>query len=363
MYSFEPTEEQQMLVEAVRKFAVKDLREAAREADEFGELPKPLIDKGWELGIVQSSIPEPYGGFGSRSAVTNVLAAEELAYGDLSATMAILAPGLFALPILIAGSEPQKQTLLPRFCAGGYVSATAALIEPRIDFDPNALTVKARDDGDGWVLDGEKCYVPFAAEAEHVLVYAALDGKTQGFVVNPGAPGLTIGEREKNMGLRALPTREITLSNCKVACADRLGGEGGHDFTPLLNASRVALGALAVGVSRAAYEYALTYAKERTAFGEAIAQRQSIAFMLAEMATEIEAARLMVWEAAWLLDQGRDATREAYLAHTTTSDVALMCADRAVQILGGHGYIRDHPVEMWLRNARGFPMFEGLAIV
>ncbi len=363
MYSFEPSEEQQMLMDAVRKFAVKDLRETAREADETGRLPRALIDKGWELGLLQSSIPEQYGGFGARSAVTLALAAEELAYGDLAAATAILAPGLFALPILIAGSSEQKLTHLPKFCEGGYLPATAALIEPRYGFDPAALSVTARNDGDGWVLDGDKCYVPLAADAERLLVYAALDGQTQGFVVRQGAPGLTIGEREKNMGIRALPTYTLKLSNCKVACADRLGGEAGHDFAPILNASRVALAASAVGVSRAAYDYALKYAKEREAFGEPIARRQAIAFMLAEMATEIEATRLMTWEAAWLLDQGRDATREAYLAKITADDVALVCTDRAVQILGGHGYIRDHPVEMWLRNGRGFPAFEGMAMV
>ncbi|MBI3360964.1 MAG: acyl-CoA dehydrogenase family protein, partial [Chloroflexi bacterium] len=246
---------------------------------------------------------------------------------------------------------------------GGHFPATAALIEPKYDFDSAALTVTARDDGDSYVLDGEKCYVPLAADAEHLLVYASLDGKTQGFVVDNGTPGMTVGEREKNMGLRGLPTYEINFSQCPVACADRLGGAAGHDFAPIVNASRVALGAMAVGLSRAAYDYALNYAKEREAFGEPIARRQSIAFMLAEMATEIEAVRLAVWQAAWLLDHGRDATREAYLAKIAADDLALMCADRAVQILGGHGYIRDHPVEMWLRNARGFPMFEGMAMV
>lgn len=363
MYGFEPTPEQKMLVEAARKFASRDLRVAARDADEAGALPRALIDKGWELGLLQSSIPEQYGGFGARSAVTSALALEELAHGDVAATMAILAAGLFALPIVIAGSEPQKQTWLPKLCAAGYWHATAALVEPRYDFDASALAAAARDDGDSWVLDGEKCYVPLAAEAEQILVYAALDGQTQGFIVANGTPGLVVGERENNMGLRALPTYEVRLSNCRVACADRLGGDGGHDFAPIISASRVALGAMAVGLSRAAYEYALNYAKEREAFGEAIARRQSIAFMLAEMATEIEATRLMVWEAAWLLDRGRVATRESYLAKITADDVALMCSDRAVQILGGHGYIRDHPVEMWLRNARGFPMFEGLAIL
>ena len=363
MFSFEPSEDQRMLVEAARKFALKEVREAAREADESGSLPRSVIERGWELGLLQASIPEQYGGFGARSALTTALAAEELAYGDLAAAMAILAPGLFALPILIAGSDEQKEAYLPKFCTGGYLPATAALIEPRYDFDPGALKATARDDGDGWVLDGDKAYAPLAADAEYLLVYAALDGRTQGFIVRKGTPGLAIGEREQNMGLLALPTYTVRLSDCKVACADRLGGERGHDFAPIIDASRAALATLAVDVSRAAYEYALKYAKEREAFGEPIARRQAIAFMLAEMATEIEATRLMVWEAAWLLDQGRAATREAYLAKVTADDVSLMCTDRAVQILGGHGYIRDHPVEMWLRNARGFPVFEGMAMV
>jgi acyl-CoA dehydrogenase len=363
MFSFEPSEEQQMLVEATQKFATRDIRAAAHEADERGELPRALIDKGWELGLLQASIPEEYGGFGERSAVTMALAGEELAYGDLAAALAILAPGLFALPILIGGSEEQKKSYLPEFCADGYVGASAALVEPRRDFQPGALKAVARPDGDGWVLDGEKCYVPLAAEARYLLVYAALEGHTQGFIVRKGTPGLSIGERERNMGIHALPTYPVGLSNCKIPSGDRLGGQDGHEFAPLINASRAALAALAVGVSRGAYEYALQYAKEREAFGEPIAQRQSIAFMLAEMATEIEATRLMAWEAAWLLDQERDATREAYLAKITADDISLMCTDRAVQILGGHGYIRDHPVEMWLRNARGFPAFEGMAIM
>ena len=363
MYSFEPTEEQRMLVDAALKFAQKDLRPAAHEADEARQVPKALVEKGWELGLLPASIPEAYGGFGERSAVTMALAAEELAYGDLAAAMEILAPNLFALPILIEGSEEQKQSYLPEFSAGGYLPAAAALIEPRRDFQAGMLKTTAREDKGDWVLEGEKCFVPLAAEAQHFLVYAALDGKTQGFIVHKDAPGLIVGEREWNMGIQALPTYSLKLENCKVPCKDRLGGESGHDFAPIINASRTALAALAIGVSRAAYEYALNYAKEREAFGEPIAHRQSIAFMLAEMATEIEATRLMVWEAAWLLDEGRDATRESYLAKITADDISLMVTDRAVQILGGHGYIRDHPVEMWLRNARGFTTFEGLAII
>jgi alkylation response protein AidB-like acyl-CoA dehydrogenase len=165
------------------------------------------------------------------------------------------------------------------------------------------------------------------------------------------------------MGLRAFPLYSLQLEDCRVPADRRLGGEAGCDFPLILNSSRVALAAMAVGVSRAAYEFALEYARNRKAFGEAIAQRQSIAFTLADMIMDIEAARMMVWEAAWRLDESKDATREAYLAMNFASDTALMVTDRAVQILGGYGYIRDYPVELWLRNARGFGVMEGIAIV
>jgi alkylation response protein AidB-like acyl-CoA dehydrogenase len=172
-----------------------------------------------------------------------------------------------------------------------------------------------------------------------------------------------VKEREPNLGLRACPLYGLELRGCRVPAARHLGGDSSPDLGPLLDASRVAMAALAVGVARGAYEYALQYAKGRQAFGEAIAQRQAIAFMLAEMATDIEAARLLAWEAAWALDQGEPAVKEAALAKAFADDMVLQVTDRAVQILGGHGYIRDYPVEMWLRNGRGFAVMEGLAIV
>jgi alkylation response protein AidB-like acyl-CoA dehydrogenase len=236
-------------------------------------------------------------------------------------------------------------------------------MEPRYDFDAGALETRAvRRDGN-YVLTGSKCNVPYAAESSWLLVYASLDGETRAFLVKQGAPGLVIGEREPNMGIKALPLYAVELRDCRVPANQRLGGEDGANVSALLDATRVAWAALAVGVGRATYEYALDYARNRKAFGEAIGQRQAIAFMLAEMATEIEAARLLVWEAAWLLDEGRVASREAYLARNLADDMALMVADRAVQILGGHGYIRDHPVELWLRDARAFAVLDGLAIV
>jgi acyl-CoA dehydrogenase len=363
MFSFEPSEEQQMFIEAARKFASKELREGAREADEHGELGASIFTGGWELGLLPASIPEQYGGFGERSAVTGVLAAEELAWGDLSGALALSAPNLVAFPVLLCGSEQQKAELLPQFCSDAYAPASAALIEPRYDFDSMALKATAMRSNGDFVLSGAKCNVPYAAEAEWMIAYASLDGRTEGFLVKKGARGVVVKEREQNMGMKAFPLYSVDFQDCRVPASQRLGGEGGTDFQLLLNCSRAALAGMAVGVARGAYEYALDYAKNRKAFGEAIAQRQSIAFMLAEMFMDIEAARLMIWETAWLLDEKRNATRAACLAKNFADEMALMVTDRAVQILGGHGYIRDYPVEMWLRNARGFAVMEGIAIV
>lgn len=365
MYSFDPTEEQEMLIETVGKYAANDLRAAGRDAEEGGGLGRALIEKGWQLGLVQASIPEAYGGFGERSAVTGVLAVEQMAHGDLAGAVAVLTPSLFALPILLAGTEDQKQKYLPQIVEGGWKPFTAALMEYSLDFDPATLKTTARRDGDAYVINGEKVFVPFAAQAESLLVYADFEGQTQGFIVPADSDGLTISdEREKWMGLNGIPFHLIHLDNVKVAASDRLGGEQGHDFEPLLASMRVATAAAAVGVANAAFEYARDYAREREVFGVKVAQKQAIAFMLAEMRTEIEAIRLLTWEAAWKMDTGVvDASTEAYLAATGAADMAMMVTDRAVQILGGHGYIREHPVEKWMREGRGFAMFTGLAMV
>jgi len=363
MYSFEPTEDQKMVVSAARKLAVKEFRSRMRDTDEKGKPAPEWMREGWELSLLPGSIPEEYGGFGEHSALTWALAVEELAWGDLSATLSLTAPNLVALPVLLCGTNEQKHQILPLFSGEEYAYGSAALMEPRFDFDPYSMkTTAAKQDG-AYVLSGTKCNVPFAAESDRLLVYANCEGKSQGFLVPRGTPGLTIKEREKNMGMRAFPLYAVELDACAIPASHRLGGEAGCDFDLLLNASRVALSAMAVGVARAAHEYALDYAKNRKAFGEAIAQRQSIAFMLAEMITEIEAARMLVWEAAWRLDHGKDATQEACMAMNFASDMALMVTDRAVQMLGGYGYVREHPVELWLRNARGFGVMEGIAIV
>ncbi len=362
MYSFEPNEEQQMLIDAVGKYAENDLRPAAHDAEESRELPKKLVSKGWELGLLQASIPESYGGFGDRSAVTGALAVEEMAFGDLAGALAVMTPSLFATPILLGGTEEQKQEYLPKIIEGNWSPYTAALIEYSFDFDANALKTTAKLNGNDYILNGEKVFVPYAKDAEAMIVYADLDGVTQGFIVTKNSAGLQISEeREKLMGLNALPMYRVKLEN---VTASRLGGASGHNFELLLASMRIASASAAVGVAKASFEYAKQYAKERDAFGVKIAQKQAIAFFLAEMATEIEAMRLLVWEAAWKLDnQKEDASNTAYLAYTGAADMALMVTDRGVQILGGHGYIREHPVELFLRNGRGFAMLVGLAIV
>ncbi len=308
--------------------------------------------------------PASTAAYGEYSAVTGVLAAEELAYGDLAGALAILIPGQFALPVLLAGSPAQKEAYLPGIVDGAWKPFAAALFEPRYDFDPQALETRAVQEGDFYVISGHKSYVPYAVDSEMFLVYADLDGKTQAFIVPRSAEGLTIGERQKLLGLHALPFYTLQLNSVRIPQEDRLGGPGGHDLSLVFAAQRVANAALALGVSRAAFEYARDYAKDREVFGVKVAQKQAIAFMLAEMATDIEAIRLLTWEAAWMIDQGKeDADRQAYLADFGAADLVMMVTDRAVQILGGHGYIREHPVEMWMRNGRGFAALSGLAIV
>ena len=364
MYSFEPNEEQKMLVEAVGRYAVSDLRAKAHDADEEGYLPEALIEKGWELGYLQASVPEDFGGFGERSAVTGVLALEEMAYGDLAGALAVMAPGLFATPIMLVGSQAQKETYLPPLVEAEWRPYTAALIEPQFDFDPYELKTAAVRDGEDYLLTGEKAYVPYADQAEWLIVYASLDGSTQGFILQAGTPGLQVGERQKLMGINGLPVYKLSLEGVRVPAANRLGGPEGHEFAPIIDSARVATAAAGLGLSRAALDYSLEYAKDREVFGVKVAQKQAIAFMLAEMATEIEAIRLLTWEAAWKLDNGvAGASQDAYLAFIGAADMAMMVTDRAVQILGGHGYIREHPVELWMRNGRGIATFTGLALV
>ena len=369
MISFDLSDDQRMISETCGKFAVNEMRSVYRECDEEGKIPSEFIAKANELFLVPNFIPEEYEGVGEeRSVVTGTIIAEELAYGDLSLAVCALSPATVAYPIVEFGTEDQKKKYLPIFCGEEFKAGAAAMMEPRIDFDLASMQTTATADGEDYVLNGEKCLVPLAADAEVILVYAQTDASAgaagvQAFIVEKGAAGMEIGEREKNMGLKALDTRKVTFKDCRIPKANKLGGDAGSNVQKLMNYTYIGLAATAVGVARAAFEYSRDYAKEREAFGEPIASRQAIAFMLAEMAIEVDATRLLTWEAAWRLDKGLDADREAYLAKQYAVEKVLMVTDRAVQILGGHGYIREHPVELWLRNGRGFATFEGLVTV
>jgi acyl-CoA dehydrogenase len=363
MVDFSPSEDQELLRTTLADFAREVLRPRLRESDERNAVPDDLPAKGWELGLVQESLPESCGGFGgTRSAVSGALVLEELAYGGLALGLHLVSPRLVTIPLLVAGTEAQRAQWLPRFAGQTFTAGTAAVVEPRWDFDAARPATRAERANGDWTLSGQKCLVPLADRAEAMLVYASTPDGLAAFLVERGAKGLTVGEREKNMGLKALETFPVTLENVRVPAAARLGGDGA-DLRPLLDASRVASAAAAVGVARAAFDYSREYAKERRAFGVAIAQKQAIAFMLSNMAIEIDAMRLLVWEAAWRLDKGLPATREAVLARQYAADQVLEIADNALQVLGGHGYIRDHLVELFLRDARGFAVIDGLAMV
>lgn len=362
MIDFEPTEEQALIVDTVRQFAANEIRPRAREADEAWSLPKDVLEQAHELGLVANALPEAFGGGGERSAVSAVLIAEELAWGDLSIALAILSPGLVALPVADCGSEAQRKELLARYTGGGFRPGALAISEPHFGSDPFRPLTRARRDGAEYVLDGAKCQVPWLDGDDVVLVSAAEGDGAQLFVVPRGAAGLKV-ERERNLGLQALPTAELRLEGVRVPASARLGGDAGCDLRPLIARGRVALAATGVGLARASFEIARDYAKERHTFGAPIATRQAIAFKLADMAIEIDGARLLVWEAAWRLDRGEDALREATLAYEQVKRVSLEVSDGAVQVLGGHGYTREYLPELHLRNARGYASFEALALV
>jgi acyl-CoA dehydrogenase len=369
MISFELTDEQVMVRNTVAAFAAEQIRPIARIADESGSISPEHLNKALELGLVRGFLPENVGGYGEpRVAVTGAIVAEELAYGDLSFALHVLAPRLLAFPVMEMGTDAQRMRYLSPLARDSFVAATAALTEPAFDFDPTGMRTTARRRSGDYVISGSKCLIPLASDSESILIYAATGADNgfagvEAFLVPRNSVGLKILGREKNMGLRGLATFEMTFDECAVPAENRLGADQGINFGRLLSESRVAMTAMAVGVAHAAFDYARDYAKERKAFGAPIATKQAIAFMLADMAIEVDAMRLLTWEAASWLDKGHDAVKESSQARNYAASAALTVADNAVQILGGHGYIREHPVEMWLRNARAFSVLDGLAII
>jgi alkylation response protein AidB-like acyl-CoA dehydrogenase len=336
------------------------MRPVARDADEASKLPEEFLSRVHELGLVATQLPSDCGGGGeARSPVTNAIILEELAYGDAALALAALAPAAFAFAVADQGTEEQKREHLPTFGEAGFHAASLALVEPGPLFDPTRLRTRAERCAGGWRVSGAKSFVPLGDRADQFLVVAAAEGGRQAFLVPRQAEGLAISAPEKNLGLRALPTATLGLERVELPGSARLGGEAGCDVRRLLESSRAGLSAVMVGLSRAVLEYAVPYAKDRVAFGQAIAQKQAIAFRLADMHIETEAMRWLVWKAASQLENGRDATRDAHLARAYAAERSMWIADQGVQVLGGHGFIREHPVEMWYRNARTLGVLEG----
>ncbi len=359
------TEEQRITRESMRRFAESEIKPLSRDADEAAETPEGFLDKTAELGLSLIAIPEELGGAGiPRSPVSNVLNAEDLGKGDFSLALAALTPLAFINTVIDNGTEAQKEKYLAPLADESFKAATIALMEPRATFEPGELHTTAEKSGDAYVLNGRKCNVILGSSAEFILVIAQeKGGQIEGFIVEKGAAGLTI-ESKKSMGLRPIDTATITLENVKVSASAKLGeGEKSLDFDRLIALSRLGVCALSLGVCEAVLEYTVAYANERVAFGEPIAYRQSVAFMIANMAIELEGMRLMVWKAASRAEQGLSYFREAYLAYVLCSEKAMEIGSNGIQVLGGHGFIREHPAELWYRNLRAVGILEGCATV
>jgi len=361
MISFGPTEEQELVRDAMREFAADALRPQSRDLDEASDVPSDLLDTIAQLGLVSTSIPERFGGGGEpRSPITNALVLEELGHGDAALALCAMAPAGFANALIDFGTEEQQQAYLPALCSDSFHASVIAALEPGAFSDPALPKTTAEPKGDdGFVISGAKAFVPFADRASHFLVTARNNGGLDAFVIERDAKGLTISEREKNMGLKALPTYQLELERVEVPASARLGGEAGCDVRRLLDGGRAGLAAVMTGLSRAVLEYCIPYTKDRVAFDEPIARKQAIAFMLAEMHIETEGMRWLAWKAAADLESGRSATRSSHHARTIASEKSMWIADNGVQCLGGHGYIREHPVEIWYRNARTLGVLEG----
>ncbi|MBW1894766.1 MAG: acyl-CoA dehydrogenase family protein, partial [Deltaproteobacteria bacterium] len=367
MISFGLTKEQDLILKTAKEFAAGELKDIARDCDEEKQVPQKMLDKAWELGLANAAVPEEYGGIGmDRSAMTNVLVCEELAYGCASLATTIMAPASFIQPLIDFGTDEQKKKYLPIYGGEKFEAAAMALHESHFTFDPTDCRTSAEKKGDEWVINGVKRIVPFGQNAKHFLVVAKTGKETgfsgiDAFIIAVDSAGLTISDdSEKLLGLNPLQCSSLTLENVTVPNSERLGGDEGIDGRKLINSVRIANSALCVGLSKAVIDYSIPYAKDRIAFGEPIAKKQAIAFLLAEMHAETESMRCMVWKAASQLDQGVDATKATTLAQHYVNKNAILIADSGVQIFGGHGYIRDLPLEMWLRNARTLTVMEGL---
>lgn len=362
---FELTTEQKMIREMVRDFAQKEIAPIAAEIDKTEVFPWPVVRKMGELGILGLPFPEEYGGAGADT-ISYAIAVEEIsrASGSLGITLAAHI-SLGAYPIYAFGTEEQKKKYLLPLTTGKGLGALG-LTEPGAGSDAGATKTTAVRQDDTWIINGQKNFITNGAIAESIILTAVTD-KSKGtkgismFIVPKDAPGFQPGRNEDKLGLRASVTSQLFFNDCRIPLENLLGqeGEGFKQALSTLDGGRISIGAMAVGLAQAALDASLKYAKERVQFGQPIANFQAIQWMLADMATEIETARLMVYYAAWLKDQGRRFTKEAAMCKLYASEVADRACNKAIQIHGGYGYTRDYPVERYWRDARLCEIGEG----
>jgi acyl-CoA dehydrogenase len=364
MVSFQLSQEQEALRQMVRDFAKTEVRPQAAKLDETGEYPRDLARKAKELGFLNGHVPEAYGGPGM-SVMDSAILSEELGWGCTAVTTAFEANNLAASPIIVGASEEQKKEFLGRLTSD-LCFAAYCVTEPGAGSDVAAIKTRAVKKGDSYVINGSKMWITNGSVANWYFLLAVTDEKAKhkgltGFIIPADTPGIKVGKKEKNMGQRCSDTRGITFEEVVVPASLRVGqdGDGFKIAMQAFDHTRPLVAAAAVGLSRAALDYSIEYALQRQTFGVPIAQHQAVAFMIAEMARDVEAARLLVWNAATTIDRGERNTLQAAYAKAFAADAAMRIATDAVQIFGGYGYSTEYPVEKLMRDAKIFQIYEG----
>ncbi len=364
MIGFDFTDEQKELQRLAREFTAKEITPKAAHHDEKGEYPKEIVKKAWELGLMNTHIPQEYGGLGL-GVLDGCIITEEMAYGCTGICTAMEANSLAAAPIIVAASDAQKKKYLGMLTAEP-VFAAYCVTEPNAGSDVAGIKTIAKKVGNDYVINGSKMWITNASVASWYFVLAYTDPTLKhkgmsGFLVDAKSPGIIVGKKEWNMGQRASDTRGITFEDVKVPAANLVGAEG-QGFKIAMSAfdhTRPTVAAGAIGLARRAMDESVKYAQSRKTFGVPIATHQSVSFMIADMAKDIEAARLLVWRAACEIDQGNRNTKYAAFAKAFAADMAMRVATDAVQVHGGYGYSSEYPVEKLMRDAKIYQIYEG----
>jgi alkylation response protein AidB-like acyl-CoA dehydrogenase len=364
LFDLTPDDEQQMLADSVGEFAIDRLRPAAQGADEACAAPPELLTQANELGLSMVGVPEELGGaVAQRSAITSVLMSEALARGDMGIAVACLAPAGVSTALSLWGDADQQATYLPEFVGESVPAAALALLEPRPLFDPFHLDTRAREANGNYVLNGVKALVPRAADGELFVIGAELEGRGPAlFIVESKTSGLSV-ERDPGMGIRAAGTGRLILEDVSVPKGALLGGGERSVYVECVQLGRLGWCALAVGTGQAVLDYVIPYVKDRVAFGEPIANRQAVAFTVSNIAIELDGMRLATYRAASQVDQDIDFAREVTLARRLCAERGMAIGSDGVQLLGGHGYVKEHPVERWYRDLRAAGLMEGALVV